>query len=864
MNTETPAVDADEGARSNRLLRWSRVRPWLIGAVAIGLSLALLHGLRSLLQEVRYEDILAGITATSAQDLTWAFLATAASYFALVGYDLSALRFVDVKVRRSSVFLTSFIAYALGNTIGLGVLTGGAVRMRLYSAAGVEASKIGAVIAFNAGAFGLGMTVCGAVGLLWGANDVSRIAHMPGLALQAIAVLVLLGTAMFVMLCVRGRPIRLFDRWNLRLPPVKLVLWQLLISIADLVFAATVLWVLLPKGIVPLPTFAAFYVIGIALGVLSHLPGGLGVFEAVILLACAGRAPADQVASALVLYRAIYFIAPLFVAATLLAVYELRSGAAAPIGRAAVRLSPILLAALTFIGGALLLISGVTPATDEASDLLALKVPLPLVEAAHFIGSVAGVAMLFVARGLLVRLDAAWWAALILSVVAAVLAIPKGIAISEASLLGLLAMLLAISRKQFDRRSALFALTLERGWWLSIALVVASCVWLLFFVYQDVPYADQMWWQFEFNAHAPRSLRALVGVVLTVLAVATWQLLREPKGRVVLPSQQDLDRVMAIVAQQNSADGCLAMTADKSFLFSESGKSFIMYGKRGRSWIALFDPVGPRSEWPDLIWRFIEMSHVHGGRAAFYQVRPDSLSLYLDAGLRAYKLGEQAAIALKDFSLKGSRRANLRYGVNRAEREGLKFEIVPREQVSGMLAELRAVSDAWLHAQNAREKGFSLGTFDARYLELNAIALVRQVDRIVAFASLMSTETKQEATVDLMRHLPGAPMGTMDFLFAKVILHFQSLGFERFNLGMAPMSGMASHELAPRWHRFGRFAFERGGRFYNFRGLRSFKEKFDPQWEARYLAAPGGIAPFFVLADVAALINTGARGVKDK
>ncbi len=859
MNTEIPAVNAEDSARPSRWFRWNRWRPWLIGGVVIALSLALLGGLRSLLQEVRYADIVAGIAATSAQSLVLAFIATAASYFALVGYDLSALRFVGVKLKRSSVFLTSFIAYALGNTIGLGVLTGGAVRMRLYSAAGVEPSKIGAVIAFNAGAFGLGMTVCGALGLLWGAHDVAEIAHVPARALEGIAVLVLLGTLAFIAVCVRGRPVRIFGRWDLRLPPVQLVLWQLVISIADLAFAATVLWVLLPQGIVALPTFAAFYVIGIALGVLSHLPGGLGVFEAVILLACAGRAPADQVASALVLYRAIYFFAPLGMAAMLLGVYELRSGAAAPVGRAAVRLSPILLAALTFVGGAMLLISGVTPATDEAADLLSLHVPLPVVEAAHFIGSVAGIAMLFVARGLLVRLDAAWWAALLLSILAAVLAIPKGIAISEASLLGLLAVLLAISRRQFDRRSALFALTLERGWWLSIALVVASCVWLMFFVYQDVPYTDQLWWKFEFDAHAPRSLRALVGVVVTVLAVATWQLFRETKGKAALPTAQELDRAAAIVAKQYTAEGCLALTGDKSFLFSESGAAFIMYGKRGRTWVALFDPVGPRSEWPDLIWRFIEMSHVHGGRAAFYQVRPDALPFYLDAGLRAYKLGEQASVPLGDFTLKGPRRANLRHGVNRAEREGLKFEVVAHDQIDPLLPELRAVSDAWLHAQNAREKAFSLGTFDEGYLRLNPIALVRQFDRIVAFATLMGTQMKKEATVDLMRHVPGAPAGTMDFLFARVILHFQSLGFERFGLGMAPMSGMASHELAPRWHRFGRFAFERGGRFYNFRGLRSFKEKFDPEWQARYLAAPGGIAPFFVLADVAALINGGAK-----
>jgi phosphatidylglycerol lysyltransferase len=125
----------------------------------------------------------------------------------------------------------------------------------------------------------------------------------------------------------------------------------------------------------------------------------------------------------------------------------------------------------------------------------------------------------------------------------------------------------------------------------------------------------------------------------------------------------------------------------------------------------------------------------------------------------------------------------------------------------------------------------------------------------------MTTERKIEASADLMRHLPDAPNGTMDFLFTKLLLHFQSQGFERFGLGMAPLSGMAEHPLAPGWHRIGRLLFAHGENFYNFQGLRAFKEKFEPDWEARYLAAPGGMAPLFVLADIAALISGGLKGV---
>lgn len=848
-------------ASNNPISVWNRVRPWLVGLAALGLAAAVLEALRNLLAQVRYVDIVNEIAATPPLDLFWAVLATALSFLALSGYDASGLRYIGVKIKRSALLLTSFIAYALGNTIGLGVLTGGAVRMRLYAAAGVEPGKIAALIAFNAGAFGLGMMAFGAAGLLWGAGDVASVAHLPAWLLRSIAAATLAGVIAFIGLCAFRRSIMILGRWELRLPPAKLASMQLLISAADLAATAAVLWVLLPSGVVGLPTFVVFFVIGIALGVISHVPGGIGVFEATILLACAGRAPTEQIAGALILYRAIYYLMPLSLAATLLAVYELRSGAAAPVGRAAVKLSPLLLAALTLVGGVMLLVSGVTPATDDAADLLSLHVPLTLVEAAHLIGSIAGVAMLFVARGLLNRLDAAWWAALILSVLAGILAIPKGIAISEAAMLLLLATLLVISRKQFYRTSALFAMTFERGWWLSIAFVLAVCVWLLFFVYQDVAYTGQLWWQFEFNANAPRSLRALMGVALTVLAVALWQLLREPKGKVEPPSAADIERAALIVNRQESAEACLAMMGDKSLLFSPSGNTFIMFGKRGRSWVSLFDPVGPREEWPELVWRFIEMADVHGGRAAFYQVRPQSLPLYLDAGLRAFKLGEEAHVPLADFSLKGPRRANLRQSVNRAEREGLSFEVLQLEPGAPVLNELRAISAAWLSQQNAREKGFSLGTFSPSYILRSPVAVVRRHEHIVAFATLMTTAAKVEASVDLMRHVADMPAGAMDFLFVRLMLHFQAEGYQRFGLGMAPMSGMASHELAPRWHRLGRLAFERGERFYNFRGLRSFKQKFDPVWEARYLAAPGGIAPLFALADIAALISGGLKGV---
>jgi phosphatidylglycerol lysyltransferase len=841
--------------------RWSRWRPWTIGAVVLVLGALVFDALRGLLREVRYADVVQQVATQPASSLLWAGLATVLSYLVLTGYDFSALRYAGAKVRSSTVVLTSFIAYALGNTVGLGVLTGGAVRMRLYTAAGVEAARVAQAAAFNAGAFVIGMTAFGAAGLLWGAPDVAELVHVPSWLLRAIAILLLLAVAALIVAAARAREIRLFKRWPVRLPPPDLAVRQLVISALDLTASAAALWFLLPPDIIGLPAFFAWYAMGVALGLLSHVPGGLGVFEAVILLACGGRAPPEQIIGALFLYRVIYYLLPLIAAAMLLAGYELRSGVAAPIGRAAVAISPLLLATLTFIAGAWLLVSGVTPLSGEATDLLELHVPLPLVEASHFIGSVAGFVMLVVARGLVHRLDAAWWSAFLLAVVAAVLALPKGIALSEGAYLTVLAFLLLASRRQFDRRSALFSQALEWAWILSIAWVVATCVLILLFAYREVPYDRELWWVFEFDANAPRGLRAMMGVTLVGLGFALWQLLRPSPGLPALPRSEDLDRAEAIVSAQPYADANLVLMGDKHLLFSASGNAFVMFGRQGRSWVSLFDPIGPRNEWPELIWSFIEEATDHGGRAIFYQVRPESLTLYLDAGLRALKLGEYAYVQLQDFGLQGSKRADLRYAVHRGERDGLTFSVTPPGEVASILPELRAISAAWLTESRAREKSFSLGAFRDAYLMRRPVALVRQRGTAIAFANVLCTQQKSEVSVDLMRQVPGAPSGTMDFLFTHLMLHFKEQGVQRFALGMAPMAGMATHELAPRWHRFGRWLFDSGESFYNFRGLRSFKDKFYPVWEPRYLAAPQGVATLLSLADVTALIAGGLRGV---
>jgi phosphatidylglycerol lysyltransferase len=310
----------------------------------------------------------------------------------------------------------------------------------------------------------------------------------------------------------------------------------------------------------------------------------------------------------------------------------------------------------------------------------------------------------------------------------------------------------------------------------------------------------------------------------------------------------------------------LALLGDKKLLFSDSERSFIMYGVIGRTWVALGDPVGPEDEQADLAWKFRELCDLYDGRPVFYHVDKKNLSLYADLGLQLLKLGEEARVSLADAgaSLDRPDRKDLRYARKRAEREGASFEVLAPGQFEDLLPELKAISDNWLSSKNTREKGFSVGYFDPAYLRNFHIGLVRQHGVPTAFASLWVSANHEEVMVDLMRHSEAAPYGVMDYLFAELMLWGAANGYHWLNLGMAPLSGFEDNQLASIWHKLGTFLFEHGENFYNFEGLRRYKAKFTPEWQPKYLASTGGFALPKILFDVSTLVAGGLRGVIGK
>jgi phosphatidylglycerol lysyltransferase len=197
-------------------------------------------------------------------------------------------------------------------------------------------------------------------------------------------------------------------------------------------------------------------------------------------------------------------------------------------------------------------------------------------------------------------------------------------------------------------------------------------------------------------------------------------------------------------------------------------------------------------------------------------------------------------VDLSKFTLEGSENKPVRNAHNKMLRNGYKALVQQPPHSARMLRELRAISDDWLSNRGTKEMGFSLGWFDEEYLNTCPILLVRDGEGFIdAFANIVTEFQSKEAAVDLMRHRSFSEKGIMDFLFVSLFQWAKEQGFSLFNLGLSTFSGIGENPKDPALQRTLRFIYENVNRFYNFKGLHAFKEKFHPIWSTRYLVYPG-------------------------
>ncbi len=493
----------------------------LILALLVG-ALVILH---RWLDQYSIGDIRRAMAGIGTAQLTWAALAAALSYWLLTLYDVLALHHLRRDLPYRWVAFTAFTSYAFSHSLGFASIIGTTVRYRLYAPLGLGAVDVAQVTLFVVTTFTIGLAVVMPIVMLLDPTALKALHLEPGAAtLLGVGALVVLGAYVLAGAWIR-RPFLLWGH-AIAFPRPSVALGQLVLGLCDLSLAAGVLYLCLPASetVGYMDVVVAF---GLALvaGIISHVPGGLGVFDAIVLVTLTPEMPGNDVMAGLLTFRLIYYLAPLVLAGLMFGVleaYQARhriGGVSRGLSAVVSPVVPLVLAACTFITGVFLLFSRATPDETLPSPLSAAS--LPLVEMSHFTGSVVGVLLILLSHAIQRRLHAAWVLSLVLLATGCLASLlMKGGDWREAVVPGLIFLALLPARGEFYRRGAIMAQGLSPTWFVAVGVALVSALWLGLFSYKHVQFSDELWWHFALHGDASRFLRASVAVGVIALVAA--------------------------------------------------------------------------------------------------------------------------------------------------------------------------------------------------------------------------------------------------------------------------------------------------------------------------------------------------------
>jgi len=515
-------------------------------------------------------------------------------------------------------------------------------------------------------------------------------------------------------------------------------------------------------------------------------------------------------------------------------------------------------ALLTAAMGVVNVISAVVPSMRDRLHLLRLLgeySPFTISAGGHLASALAGFALLLLSVSLWRRKQLGWVLTLSILIVSIPIHLLKGLDYEEATFAALLAALLIYLRPHFHARSdppsvrqglqtllAALAFTLIYGvigfYFLDRHFKVSFGFW------SAIRQTVVMFTQFYDPGLQPVTGfgRYFVDSIYVISAVtigyALLMLLR-PVLNHRLQTEEEHARAWEIVrAHGRTSLARYALLDDKLFFFTPGG-SLISYVVKDRVALALGDPIGPNDDFEDAVSSFQDFCSKNDWLPAFYQISSTNIEVYGSQEFHTLLIGHEAIVDLANFTLDGSQNKTLRNSYNKMVRLGYHSDVIQPPYSARMLRELKFISDDWLTAHRATELRFSLGWFDQAYLNTCPILLVRDREGFIAgFANLVTEFQANEIAVDLMRYLQHGESGLMDFLFVSLFQWAGEQSFSTFNLGLSALSGVGEHSDDPMAERALNFIYQNVDRFYNFRGLHSFKEKFHPTWSERYLVYP--------------------------
>jgi phosphatidylglycerol lysyltransferase len=599
---------------------------------------------------------------------------------------------------------------------------------------------------------------------------------------------------------------------------------------------------------------ATGYVVAVLLLIASPFLRGLGAIEVSMTVALVQYGMLEaQALGAVLLFRLFEFWLPLA-----WGVFSFIRGR----NNLALRLLPALMA---LVLGVVDIASAASPAAAHRMRVLHGLVPSATLDASSITILVAGLLLLFVSVALVRGLRLAWWFALLLALASMAGHLGRHFPSMGTALALIMVVVLLYTRAQYHVKGD------RRKRYTGITVLVASLGGVLVFGIVGFYFLDRRDFNIDFtfresvantlkvfflfgqdglvaHTHFARefivSLRVAFACAITFGLYALWR----PWAAESSTDSSEHERAVDLLRKWGDSPlDRFKVAADKQLFLPSDREGFVSYATAKGYAIALDMPTAAnRAEREALVRSFDAYCRGNNLRPVYYRVGAADAASLKAMGKKVLPIGQEAVLDLATFNLAGKDQKTLRNSLSRAEREGLVLVTYPPPVSDGVLQKLKSVSAEWL-SSGKQEAGFSQGVFDEALLRKDTVLAVENAGgRVLAFTNIIPDGVPGEATYDLLRTVGDVPGYVTDFLMVKLFAHFKAEGYAQVNLGLVPMSGIT--EAKDLRERALKFAYERIARFSHYKGLRSFKEKFGPAWNDKFLAYEHDLDLFFIPA----------------
>jgi len=803
----------------------------LIAPLGIIIFVVAIMLLSNELKGYSYQQILDTLKAIPSFKITLALILALSYYLILGGYDVVAFKFINVPLKFKNVVFTCFISNALGNNTGYSMLFGGSIRYRLYSLYNVSMLNVTKVLFFSSATIWFGLLIIGGIVFTFFPVEFSDSKFFFHSSLPLGIIFLTIVTLYTLLSLFKSKPIKLFNKWTITFPNIKITLWQMLLATADWVIASCTLFVLLPAGEISYITLLQIFLVAQMLGILSQVPGGMGVFETAIVMMLPQATESSYVMGALLAYRAIFYFFPLGIALLLLASHEFFRAKkrfkvlARFYGGRMASLIPQALSISIFIGGAIILFSGVTDVSSSIIHRLDNYVSPVILDSLHFAISVIGIMLLFISRGLILRIKRAYKMAVVLLSLLFPLALINGYGYEKIISLLVLLSLVIPAKKYFYRNLSLIAMKLNMLWFSLISAVFIMSTWLCFFVYRPDFYSVNKFISVLFSASdSGRSLRVCIGMLVTIIIVViaeVWKRYRYKQSHI------DLENIKQISQESSYIYGNYAF--ENRSLFAMNTNSYIMYSRINDNAIVFGDPVGDNKTSKELIWDFKEMTDLKNINPTFVYLGYKNLKTYDDIGLDIASFGVDANVSLESFSQDLDSVSDIKELSNKLENSGYSFEVVDKKDFIENKKYVGFIDYQW-------EKDFGNlknKMFDVSMNAANKYIIIKKDNFISAYAYMLLSNNKFEVFVSNVRYTTDCDEKILQYILFKSIVWAKQNEYKWFNLGLTPSDEVIIDDEFNKNAKI--FVFAEHFK-YDMAALKEFKSKFNPVWKKKYVA----------------------------